>query len=325
MKTLLSLLLLSTLLLALPSSIEKQLCKELIDDKYDKDNRCENGSTVELHRYAYLDNDKTLAIFYLYAHEEWGNEYLANQIKVPVIIDSMGRWSIAKTDDKYLGIVRRVEEDFNHRLWLVYSNGIESMSCSLMYSRWGGKKWKRVKLPKRDTIPSYSEEIEELCFEKMNLIVTFKEAGGDTKEFWRVPYRSVESEKPQWKKIMHQSRECINPTPPKNHWLSDKSKKKLFSYKKAESYFIQIGAFEKLSSVEIVENKLKKLEHFFFYRYAEFINGKRYTKLFLSHSYMDKSEIKAYLKTLKKRYPQSQTIQNAFVVKAKEDYLNMEL
>ena len=320
-KNIFFLLLLSTLsLMALPSSVEKKLCQELIDNN-DKDNRCENGSTVELHRYAYLDNNQTLAIFYLDEHAEWGDEYLANKIKVPVTIDAKGRWTVAEINDKYLGIVRRVEEDFAHRLWLVSVHGIESMSCSLAYSRWGGKKWKSVKLPKRDSIPNYNEEIEELCFEKNHLIVTFK--GENTKEFWRVPYDSLESKKPQWKKIVHQSTACINTSAPRNHWL--KSKKKLFSEEKEFTYRIQVGAFEKLSNVEIVEHKLTKLEDFYFNRKAEFINGKRYTKLFLSHTYKDKKEIKAYLKTLKKRYPNSKTIQNAFVVKTTSDYGNTEL
>jgi len=326
MKLLLSLLLLNTLLSALPASFEKKICQELGKNEESYGNRCENGSTITFYKHSLIDNDKVILFLYLDDHNP--EDFFSNAPKIPLLLNNKGQWSISKIDYPYLGRITKIEEDFAHRLWVASRYGIESSVCDLTFSK-DGKIWKNIHLPRRETIPNYDEVIEQLCFEKNHLVVTFNVTSGGSKEFWRVPYDSIESQHPQWKKLTTQSNNCINPTLPKNDWKIRKENKSIiFEHKRKRlktvlleetllekpfiEYYIQVGVFKNLSNVEVVENLLSKLESFYFTRADKFINRERHTKLLIGYGSSKKDALNKLIK-LKKKYPKNRTIQSAFV------------
>lgn len=302
----------------IPKALEKKLCDQLANNT----NRCDNGSTINYHSHLNLNNGKLLVFVYLNEHAV--KIYNRPDAVIPIVIDQEGRWISTIGENIISEDIQSIHQDPHGNIWVRTMWHIEGVYPAYYHSR-EGINWKQTVLPKDRNVDCCFEYVDKPIFLFNSITLTFRNTDNTKVKSWTANYNSAMSNNPIWQpldKVLQSNIQNI----PDNRWKISKSSNKItflnsFNNKKnflrlkdntkKTRYYIQVGAYTQMSSVQKVKKALNKLP------YANHIEeGKKYKKLLIGE-FTTAKKAKAVLKKLKKDYPKEKVIQKAFVLKSK--------
>ena len=277
MKKILLIILLSYTLLAqnsstIPTHIQKALCQKLAKSNFSLQNSCKNGSTIEYATH-FLTNDNQILLFlYLNEHKERFGHY--PPLKVPLIINQKGEWSILEGKNTIPEAIQSISSDPYGGIWIEALWVIEGAISTLYHTR-DGKNMQLITLPSSKEENGYYEGIQNICYQLNNIVLTFEPFKNYSKELWTTPYSRAVSKNPKWRAISTTHNKCIK-NQGSSQWQIIKNLHNItFRNSKTgkaitiptttstdkKRYYIQLGAFKNRGYAESVQNRLKRLPY----------------------------------------------------------------
>jgi len=277
MKKFLLILLLSYALLAqnnstIPTHIKKRLCQKLAKSNFSTQNSCINGSTIEYSTH-FLTNDNQILLFlYLNEHKERFGHY--PPLKVPVVINQKGEWSILEGKNSIPESIQSISSDPYGGIWIEALWVIEGAVSALYYTR-DGKSMQAITLPQSKEANGYYEGVKDICYQLNNIVLIFEPFKGYSKELWTTQYSRASTKNPRWRAISTTHNKCISNKSP-SQWKATKNLHNMTfknvktgktitipraSLDEKRRYYIQMGAFKNRDYAQEVQGRLKKLPY----------------------------------------------------------------
>jgi len=256
----------------IPTHIEKRLCQKLAKSNFSTQNSCKNGSTIEYSTH-FLTNDNQILLFlYLNEHKEHFGHY--PPIKVPLIINQKGEWSILEGKNSIPESIQSISSDPYGGIWIEALWVIEGAVSALYYTR-DGKSMQAITLPQSKEANGYYEGIQNICYQLNNIALTFESFKSYSKELWTTQYSRATTKNPRWRAISTTHNKCISNKHPSQWQVTKNLHNVTFknfkigktitipraSSNKKKRYYIQLGAFKNRDYAEEVQSRLKKLPY----------------------------------------------------------------
>jgi len=305
----------------IPIPLQVKLCDILAQDS----NRCENGSTIDYYKHLVLADDRLLIYLYLNEHAE---NYGVTRNTIPVVVNSRGQWQLTKGENSIGEDIESLHQDPHNNIWVRAIWHVEGVYPALYHSA-DAIHWKRTKLPENRNVDCCFESIDAPIFQSNRIKLTFRDLDNIHVKSWATTYQNAMSNQPNWQAVPNEPRESLEKVH-KGNWKIDQTKKKITflntrshqeialpigESKYEKIYHIQLGAFLKKSSADVVSKSLGEMPYRTFTK-TMVINNKKYIKLLIG-SFTSKRKAQFILSKIKKEHQTNKSIQKAFILTTK--------